>query len=142
MQITFYVNYSDMRQVPKTLNEIAVKNGTLRDMTNVQNPVILCHENVIGANYCYIPEFNRYYYIESVNIIRTGLYEFSCKCDVLQSFIDTIAESECTISRATNGYNAYVPDSNRKFLQYTHNQYIEIGNDIGRPEKIIMVTVG
>lgn len=141
MQITFYRNLSDMRQVPKQIELIADKNGTLRDMTNVQNPVILCHENVIGANYCYIPDFSRYYYIESVNIIRTGLYEFTCKCDVLQSFIDTIAESDCTISRATNGYNAYVPDSNRKFFTYTEPQYITIG-DLGKNYSILMVTVG
>lgn len=143
MQIILYRNESENRVYPKKLTEITTISGTLRaENVNVLEPSITIHAGPGAANYCYIREFNRYYYITSQTVSPTGLYTINCKTDVLQTWMKTAGKSPCTANRATNGYDAYVPDENRKFFTYTHNQYIEIGNDIGRPEKIIMVTVG
>lgn len=142
MQIILYRNESENRVFPKNLTELAIISGTLRaENVNVLEPSITIHTNPGGANYCYIREFNRYYYITSQTVSPTGLYTINCKTDVLQTWMETAGESLCTASRATNGYNSYVPDENRKFFTYTEPQYITIG-DLGKTYSILMVTVG
>lgn len=142
MQIILYRNESENRVYPKKLTEITTISGTLRaENVNVLEPSITIHANPGTANYCYIREFNRYYYITSQTVSPTGLYTINCKVDVLQTWMKTAGGSQCTVNRATNGYDSYVPDENRKFFTYTKPQYITIG-DLGKTYSILMVTVG
>lgn len=141
MQIIFYNNISDTREVPKTLTNQITKTGTLRDSGNIQNPVITTAYNPIDKNYCYISDFNRYYYIDSVTAVRNNLFEISCRCDVLESFKDDILNSPAIISRNSSNFNTFLADESRKFYQYAFNQYITIG-DVGAPNSPILVTIG
>lgn len=86
MNITLYVNNSEKNKIGKNLTNDFSLSGTLRDATNIINPVILIELNEIGNyNYCYIPNFNRYYFITDITVIRTGLFAISLMVDVLES---------------------------------------------------------
>lgn len=61
-------------------------------------------------NYCYIPAFNRYYWI--TNWIFSGrLWTAQCRVDSLASFKSQIGASNCYVTRSASSYNMRVVDS-------------------------------
>lgn len=98
MQISLFNNTSERNAINKNLiNEIIIT-GTLRDESNIHNPVMIINRpSIIGFNYAYIPDFYRYYYIEDITSVRTGLWRLTLKCDVLMSFKSAILNSYAII---------------------------------------------
>lgn len=143
MNIILYQNLSDPREYPKKLTTLATKTGTLKEATNIVNPTLIISDFDTRANYCYVEEFERYYYINQPNVIRTGLYEVTCKGDPLMSFLEEVKLAPLTMERSPQNFDSYIPDKSRAFYQYTSNQYLKFpqGN-IGRPNTPILVTVG
>lgn len=141
MIIYFYDCTDDPRTVPKRLQNETQASGTIRGEIDMQNPIFLVEGDTAIKNYAYIPDFGRYYYVLPPRIIRTGVSEITMKVDVLQSFRNGIFTAPIVAERSANVYNYYVADPERKFYQYTVNQYIDIGT-IGIPDTPIMVTVG
>ena len=112
MQITLYKYTGEENVIDKkitTLTPIATLTGTLRDGSNLLTPSIMIEDNdnlilTDKPNYCYIPEFNRYYYITNVSIYRNILRVLSLKVDVLYSFkTSVLLTTPLYISRRTNG---------------------------------------
>lgn len=66
-------------------------------------------------NYAYIPDFNRYYFVVDIVSVRSGLWLFKLKCDVLMSFKDDIYDLECIVARNETTYNLMLSDSKMKF---------------------------
>lgn len=86
----------------KSLSNMNIFSGSLKDETRVTNPVILMElENPIGFNYAYIPEFGRYYFIDDIISVRTGLWKISMKVDVLESFKNYIRGISVILSDST-----------------------------------------
>lgn len=113
MNISLYTNLSDKNVVDKTLYHNADITGTLREDCSIINPVFkienLTDTQLKECNYCYIPEFGRYYYINNI-ICKNHLYELNCHVDVLMSFKDSIRNNDAVISRQQNTYNLYLRD--------------------------------
>lgn len=149
MQIVLYQLAQDPRSYPKDLTDGSEITGTLRDATELHDPQIMIAGNVT-ANYCYIPQFGRYYYIQDITRERNGLTVLHCTVDAVGTFWSQILHAPCIIERASSGWNTYVADSRRKFFQYTRTQYITIkqndlpgtNGNLGRPSVPILVTVG
>lgn len=110
MDITLYINNSEKNKIGKNLINDFSLSGTLRDVTNIINPVILIELNEIGNyNYCYIPNFNRYYFITDITVIRTGLFAISLMVDVLESFKTDIKNLSVILLNTQNtGVNNYL----------------------------------
>ncbi|MBO5853322.1 MAG: hypothetical protein J6Q61_01135 [Bacteroidales bacterium] len=142
MTIYFYDTLNDDRAMPKTLENETEATGTVRGDIDILNPTILIEGDTAIKNYAYIPDFNRYYFVSPPRVIRNGISEITLKVDVLQTYYVGIMNSPIVAERSSNMYNAYIADPNRKFFQYTVNQYIDIGDDIGKPDTPILVTVG
>lgn len=103
MNIYFYNCMDDHRKVHKTLNNtnlIDTLSGTIKDNCLISDPVIevAYSANLMNANYMYIPEFGRYYFIKS---IETGMQRLfiSAHVDVLMSFEGDIDKLTCVIER-------------------------------------------
>lgn len=75
--------------------------ATLKDSTSLLSPVLLfaLSGNPTSYNYAYIPDFGRYYYINDWKAIA-GMWEASCKVDVLASWKDSIGASTQYVLRA------------------------------------------
>lgn len=87
MEIVLYVTGSEKHAIYKNLQNGIEFIGSLRGESSVINPVVLIEmENPSQYNYCFIPEFNRYYFITDITSVRTGLWRISCSVDVLMSF--------------------------------------------------------
>lgn len=113
MNLKLYTNLSDKNVFDKELYHNADIVGVLREDCSIINPVIkvegLTATQLKECNYCYIPEFGRYYYINNINL-KGQLYELICHVDVLTSFKDSIRDNEAIISRQQKTYNLYLRD--------------------------------
>jgi hypothetical protein len=143
MTINFYSIVEDPRTMPKTLPEPVTVTGRLRDeQVDVMHPSIL----MTGApsqvyNYAYLPDFNRYYFVDPPITVRTGLVRLQLHVDVLQTYYAGIMTAPVILDRVSDGYNAFVPDSRRKFYAYTEPQYKKIGS-LGDSYSLVMVASG
>lgn len=89
--------------INKTLiykNEYPIK---FKEVTSITSPIITLHVgnelNIMECNYCFISEFNRYYFIQDIQIVNNNLYRLTLDCDVLESFKDDILNSSAVITR-------------------------------------------
>lgn len=89
MKVTFYNNISNDNVINKTLNELKTINFKFKNDSNILNPTLLL-KNYDGGNYCYIDELERYYYIDTIDLVEGNLYKIVCSVDVLMSYKDQI----------------------------------------------------
>lgn len=84
----------------------------LIDETSLMNPVFKLEigSNPIGKNYCYVSDFNRYYFITDITSSQNFWY-ISCKCDVLASFKTEIGSQSHYVLRSASDYDGYIVDS-------------------------------
>ena len=94
-------NNSPMNKVTKTLETIETLSGTLRDSSELVNPVIIIQNtgNVKLCNYLTISEFGRSYFITSIKSLRNNMFEIEAHCDVLSSFASEIKTNTAIVLR-------------------------------------------
>ena len=113
MLITFYQNKSAPNVIPKDKTKKFDKTGTLKNNTSITNPTILLqlsdYDNVRQANYCFISDFNRYFYIDDIRIVN-ALVEVSMTCDVLETYKEDILNSTQLVARQENKKNYSIID--------------------------------
>lgn len=119
MDIVLYSNNSDTKVLNKSLTALGTITGVrLKEYTSIIAPVLLLTKSadVIAANYVYIPEFGRYYYITNLEYQTNDLVSLTLAVDVLYSFRAAILASEITAIRSSNKYNRYLPDDRQATL--------------------------
>lgn len=97
----------------KTVTEVARITVTLKDNTDFITPVIRLSPAYINTafNYVYIPDFNRYYYLNGKGVLIGKLVEYALRVDVLMSWKAAIKDSTVIASRSTNNGNKLLPDN-------------------------------
>ena len=85
---------------------------TMIDDTSLMNPVfkLSIATNPIGNNYCYVSDFNRYYFITDISTHQNFWY-VSCTCDVLASFKTEIGNGTHYVLRAASSYDGDISDT-------------------------------
>lgn len=144
MNIILYVNNSEKNKIGKNLTNDFSLSGTLRDVTNIINPVILIELNEIGNyNYCYIPNFNRYYFITDITVIRTGLFAISLMVDVLESFKIEIKNLSVILLNTQNvGTNNYLPSQVFRNNVKSRTDIINFPSGLNDSGEFILITAG
>lgn len=122
MTLVLYENKSDERVVNKTIDSLQTYEGYLRDESSITNPVIFIEGlfnigNNINANYLFLPDYRRYYYITDIIQKRANLVEIHARVDVLMSFKDEIKTCSGIIRSSQNVYNLYLDDGSLKCYQ-------------------------
>lgn len=111
MVISLYTTNSSNMLLEKELTNKIDYDIKFKDRASIINPtIILKSDDYINSNYCFIPSFNRYYYIENVEVFPNDIYNISLQCDVLMSFKDDIKNSYAFISQSTNDNKYYNSD--------------------------------
>lgn len=161
MDIYLFNYVGDDRVVHKSINiasaNISMVNGTLRDASEFITPSFTMVTDPTGMNYCYIPAFERYYYITSITVVRTGLWAIECRVDVLKTYEDYIDELLVWALRTSKnpsedglpGYNALIKDEAEQFIQPTFELHMPLVSatgvspmSYGDYDEYILVTVG
>ena len=112
MDIFFYTSSAEPNSFPKVLGSAIRYQGELRDECDILNPVLTIEglSPDTTFNYCYIPDFKRYYFITESSVVRTGLMEFMLHVDVLQSWSSQILEQTGYVSRNEYYYDLMLID--------------------------------
>lgn len=112
MIINLYKYKSPNIYINKELESIASYEGTLKDATSVLTPSfdIVTNANLSQANYCYIPELHRYYYITEIVSVRNNLWKLACHVDVLMTYKPQILAHEAIIARQEREWNVLLND--------------------------------
>lgn len=101
--------YNKINKNPVTVSTVT---GELVDNCNIVDPEIMIQYDgaFINANYAYIPEFGRYYFIKNAETPSNGLWKLTMHTDVLMSFASAILHSPATVARSSNNFNMYLND--------------------------------
>lgn len=135
MTVVLYKTSSDYIVVDKVLTDDLNVTGTLRGECSIMNPVIQFElpivndvrmdlSDFLSYNYCYIEDFNRYYYIQNFTVVNNKLVVAILSVDPLMSFADEIRNLNCVIARQENNYNLYINDPKIVSLCKPHIQVI------------------
>jgi len=118
MNVIFYSTQSDRRALHKQLSQVGSSNCTITDDCSVYQPSLILQYNraVVLANYAYIQEWSRYYFITSVDVMPGGRMRINLKVDVLYSNVDTIETLRVEVIRNENLVEPYLPDNKYVFL--------------------------
>lgn len=145
MNITFYINSSERDRISKSLSSPLSLSGSLKDECSVMNPIILVNtSNLSMYNYCYIPEFGRYYFISDMSAVRTGLWRVSLSVDVLMSFKSDILASSCIIEKQAlhTRSNMLINDGSYINQVDTFNEIVQFSGGFNTNGEFVLVTAG
>ena len=144
MQIKFYKNSSEKNKIGKSLSSELTLNGNLRDECSITSPSILVEANsLVDYNYCYIPEFKRYYFISDITSVRNNLWRVSLKCDVLESFKKDILNLSCIVDKQQNqSYSNNIDDGSYVNRADSFVEIANYQNGFNSSGEFILITAG
>lgn len=143
--ISLFKTASENNRVVKDLIDEKQLSGELRNQTSVLNPKIRIEsaDNISGYNYCYIPEFGRYYYIVDITSVRTNAWEVSMRCDVLMSYKDEIKGMNAILDNTQKtGLSNYLASPNWVNLVKTKTDIMVFPSGLRDQGEFILITAG
>lgn len=124
MQLTLYNNASENNTIGKSLTQIGtpIECVAKGEMSVYTPQVVVNYDDYQGANYAYIDDFDRYYYIVDKPVNIGGRLILSLKSDPLETFKSDILGLSAVIEKQENKANMYFNDGSfnvtaREFLQ-------------------------
>ena len=123
--IDLYTNTSPENFITKSVTQLGTQlTGDLREGTSIVRPGIKVAATSIptGANYMYIADFGRYYFIDDIETAEYGLYIIRARIDVLMSYATAIKACSGIVYRAESDYNTYLDDGT--FRAYSNPKII------------------
>lgn len=144
MEIILYYNDSEKIKLDKELTQIGTIEGRLFQNTSITKPSIMfdLDTSVFSANYLYIPQFNRYYFITDVVNVSANKWQIQARVDVLTSFKSAIRENTAIIERQENEYNLYLDDKYYRAYQNEDVQYKKFSGSLPSDKYILVVNGG
>ena len=140
MTVIFYKYNGIKNKINKTLssgltvNDVIIQNDF--DITNFDLLIKNSSFN-IEYNYCFIPDLNRYYFIENIEKMNGSIYKIRITVDVLKSFSTQIENINAIITKSEN------PDDNfvdcEKSENYT-SEVINLTDNFNHSGNLILVT--
>ena len=155
MRATFFKNYSDNNVVSKHLEHLAYGSDNIVEVKITKDcsftrPILLlgsANFDFSNCNYLYFDTFNRYYYIEDIEISNNGMIYLHCRVDVLMSSRPYLINLYATIERqeSVSLCNPYIEDTNvvaRIDRQYVKKQIGSVGGNATGTHICLTVTGG
>ena len=144
MEVILYKNSSENNVIGKSLVQIKSVECNLKNDVSVVNPtfVLSYTDSILDSNYCFIPKFNRYYFIDEIIPITGDRSIIKCRVDVLESFKDDIKSLTAIINKQETIADKFIDDGswiveNKDFLQ-SYN----FSNGFNDNGEFILITAG
>lgn len=145
MEIKLYKTSSPRKKLVKELTDGITLVGALRAQSSVMSPTFTVQDTaVVGYNYCYIPDFGRYYYINDINALRANLFELSLGIDVLMTYASEIRGNYAIVDKVENfgvAFN-YINDGSWINTNRTDQSIINFANGFNDNGEFILITAG
>ena len=143
MEIVLYNNASEKNKIGKNLTTVATLTGSIKGESSITHPTILIeYADPAAFNYVYIAVFGRYYYVNDVTVVRTGLLRVSLSVDVLESFKTLILTQNVIIDKNEIDFEKYLPDENLLTLVKTKTDIVNFPNGLLNSGEFILITAG
>ena len=145
MEIKLYKTSSPRKKLVKDLTDGITLTGTLRGQSSIMSPSLQIQDvAVIGYNYCYIPDFGRWYYINGINALRANLFELSLGIDVLMTYAEGIRNNSAIVDKAQPQYAAmpYINDGSFVSTNKMEQTVINFSNGFNDEGEFILITAG
>lgn len=145
MEIKLFKTLSPRKKLVKELTDGITLTGTLRGQASVMSPSLQIQDiAVIGYNYCYIPDFGRYYYINDINALRANLFELSLGIDVLMTYAEAIRNNAAIIDKVQpqKGAMPYINDGSYVNTNKMYQTVINFSNGFNDAGEFILITAG
>ena len=115
----------DKRKITKSFSSTITASASVYGDISILSPRLLVEYNsgIFSCNYCYIPEYNRYYYITNVNLSSGDRMIVSCSVDPLMSFSSEILSLNVTVTRQEYADDNFLPDN---FMTPTSRKNVEV----------------
>jgi len=124
MDVVLMVNSSPSNAVTKDVTTVATVPIVLREQTSVIDPVFTFEGDVStwsNLNYCYIPAFRRYYFVNNIVSVRNRIFEVSCHVDALMSYAEQIKQHQALVRRQEQQYNLLINDGSIRTYANAHS---------------------
>lgn len=111
MKAYLYYNVSENNKLEKRIDELEVIDIAFKGNDSVTNPVIRfkCSDNVKIANYMWIEDYKRYYFITDKRPCTGGIWEVTGHVDVLMTWRVNIRALSGIVKESANLGNNYLP---------------------------------
>ena len=141
MLMKLYTTKTPNNSIGKVLENETEYNIKFKSKADRTKPVIvLMSETMIDFNYAYIPDFNRYYFVESIEVTPNKIYNISLRCDVLESFKNDILESSGFVNQQTTPNKYYNSDYQTEIKKEV--DVIKSNVTLDTTKSTILVTIG
>lgn len=110
MKIHYWTNFSKRKnstKQPTSGTEVSVR---LKDNCSIINPVFESSQIPANANYIYVQDWGRYYFVVNVVYTTNTIKEFSCEVDVLASAKTNVGSTVTRIAFAATGWDKDIVD--------------------------------
>ena len=125
MELILYSAFSKRRNSTKRPTSGQSRQVEFKAPTTVENPTFLLSGVNVGFNFCYVPSWDRYYFVENFRVGNTNHFEIDCSTDVLATFKDTILSSYQFVERSSSNYNVMFNDSLVSTTQQVTNRQVK-----------------
>lgn len=140
MKVEFYHTADNTNTINKTLQPITTLDIIFRQSVNEATPfIILNKDKITGSNYVHIPNFNRYYFISSVDNYTANLLRIELVTDLLMTYKDEILNSTVLIT-ATNTPSYF--SSNLPTQTKTIKRVVKSDVTLEKENSLILTTIG
>lgn len=143
LRLDLYQSSTEPNRVDKSefLRKVGILTGTLREDCSIVNPVITMEiEGVPNFNYIYIPNFQRYYFVDEIVSISKNIWEVSMSCDVLMTYRGGIYQLTGFIDRNEFTFDDRIVDNKRVVPQGYSILDIPIENELFTGEVSYVLT--
>lgn len=104
----FSKNKNSTAQPDNSVTQVSYS-ALMKTASSIINPVITLKESPIGYNYCYIVDFERYYFINDITY-TLGEWELSLTVDSLSSFKSDLGNVSVLVTRSASNKNGLLKD--------------------------------
>ena len=130
MTITLYKNTSDKRNLNKVITEIKSVSATAKGEINIISPTLILEYFSTDFNYCYISDFKRYYFVNSITLLTGQRVQINLSVDVLMTYKEDIKNLTVNVLRYENIEPTFLSDSRIPLFSDTIQKVIEFPENI------------
>ena len=131
--------------INKTIATIDTVTATIKGDSSIINPTLILKYKtpLLGVNYVFIPNWNRYYFVKDMRVITGGRYEIDLSVDVLQSFKEQILKCGVILSDTEQtGLNNYLPSDSFVVNCKSKTDIVNFSNGLLDNGEYILITAG
>lgn len=132
MRVTLYSftkKHNSTAQLPSGSSPLATyENVYLKQSTDIDKPTLLLEIVNLTANYLYIEDIGRYYFISKIRLGNNNIYEVECELDALATFKTEILAHTLYVVYSTSNFNRWIRDD-RVPIYIKNSDYVETSDN-------------